>query len=225
MRDFIPILGVAVCPRAIEVAEGFDLHGVNLDLQTAVLGQAGQLFFSGIAFAQGHGNKLTHLLLTNDKAIMEAVSPGDEVILALRAQFVLPGLARDGVDLACPDLDSEGIVTGEGERQGFGLIQRQEDPATAAPVLGQTLHIVVDPIRGDGRQAGWHQIMALVIGHSQGATELDAAPGLFVDLGEGEVEGVAVEGQHAVSRASPVAITDFADQVLNGVVREVLDLA
>ncbi len=117
-RFLVPILVVTVRPGAIEVAEGFDLHGIDQDLQTAILCLAGQLLLGGIAFTQGHGDELADLLFTDVEAIEKAILAGYHVVLVAGEQFAAPGFAGDDVDLAGADLDGKGVGLGkvEGER-------------------------------------------------------------------------------------------------------------
>jgi len=75
------------------------------------------------------------------------------------------------------------------------------------------------PIGGD-------KVAALDILDTQDVLEHDLALGLLVHLGVGEMLGVAVEVQHVVTfPSSPVTIADFANEVYEGVVRQVPELS
>src|SRR6266852_4024435 len=86
------------------------LHGINHDLQAAMLSAAGDLFLRAVAGTYGHGHKLTNLSLGHAVPIQPRLPGRDHVVLGTPVQAVRPGLAGDGVDLSSGHLDGEWIM-------------------------------------------------------------------------------------------------------------------
>ncbi len=188
-----------------QVLEAVGLEGVDGELQAAVRGQAGQLLFHGVAGAQGHGDELADAALADVEAVEPFLAGGDDVVLGIGGQAVMPGLTGEGVDLAGGDLDGAGVAQAhdlgnqapsEAQPQGFGLVEGHEDTAMAAPGRGQPFGVVIDQAQGECAQARGQGVNVAVVGDAQGAVEGELAAGQGVDVREGKTELVVAQGQH-----------------------------
>ena len=188
-----------------QVLEAVGLEGVDGKLEAAVCGQPGQLLFHGVAGAQGHGDELADAALADVEAVEPFLVGGDDVVLGVGGQAVVPRLAGEGVDLAGGDLDGAGETQAQGlgnhppieaQPQGFGLVEGHEDAAMMAPGLGQPFGVVVDQAQGEFAQARGQGVDVAVVGDAQGAVEGEVAAGLGVDVREAEAELVVAQGQH-----------------------------
>ena len=132
--------------------EGAALHGVDGDLQPAMLRLAGHLLLGGVPRPQRHRDELPDEALLDAVPVEPRLFRGDHVVLPRLRESEAPPLTGDRVHLTGGDPYGEGVVrsalldesAGEVQPEGFGLVHGQHHAAVLSPTPRNLRGEIVD---------------------------------------------------------------------------------